>query len=1345
MIGKPDKAKLLRQWFRSMHLFGLFVMLWLPVAVLAQTGPHSDALSQGYLPGTGLTVDKQQVFTDDDWAFLSSRELSCAMAPNWPPINMYDQDKKLVGIAIDYWEIISKNLNIDIQCDVKESFSEVLQAIKARQADFMLATSITDERKQYAQFSKPYVSFPIAIATTIDKGYIPDESALTGKRVAVGRGYSAYQILRKENPGIHFVEVDNTGAGMKLLARNEVFAVVDNLPVLARIINDNNYKNIKVSGTTKHNIDVRLMVRNDYPQLAVIFNKAIDLISEEDRQRILSRWLDQDVVSGFSIALTEDEKNWLAEKHTVRVRTVDWAPYLIVRDNEAPQGIAVEYLKSIEKRTGIKFEYEVTHQPFAGFLESMKQGQGPDLTPVLVRTPEREQYLSFTENYISSPYVIFAREQEDLIMDISALTGKTVAVPKGFAVQALLAESFPEMRLLLVDSDENALQAVATGQADAYIGNLTVSSHIIHRRGFSDLRVVAPTPFGDHTLSMGNRKDWPELTSIINKALSSMTEEERTAIRNKYLSVRYEHGIDRAEALKWLLIFVGAASGIVLSLTFWNRSLKHQVHDRTAELEGTNRLLVNEIDERKLGQEKMRYQATLLENVSDAVVSVDPDFKVVSWNQAAERIYGWNAEEAIGRVFREVTSLEYLRQRRDDVLADLKKTGMWRGEVKQARKDGEQIFVQATVSEIKDDQGRLAGFVGVYRDITEQKETQALLAEREKRFRATFEQAAVGIAHVGLEGRFLRINQKFCAITGYSQEEMLKLTFQDITHPEDLEKDLYYVKELLDGAKNTYSMEKRYLRKDNEIVWINLTGSLLRDETGTPSYFVAVIEDISGRKRGEVALRESEKNLIDAQKLAHIGNWVWDIKMNRITCSDEVYRVCGIKPNTTITYDKLLEAIHPEDRDYHDTHTAEWLKNRGGDPFEYRVLRPDGSIRYIFGIGEVECDDDGEPVRMIGTLQDITERKKSQEALRESEEKFRSLMEQSPLSIQVLNLDGQIIRVNEAWKELWGISEEDLPEALEKYNMLEDEEARKLGIMPLIEKGFKGESVIMPVIEYDASSTLEDLGMDGAQGNKRWIQGRLYPIRNSKGKVVNVVDIEEDITERKKAEGKVQDYQQRLKALASQLTLAEERERRRIAADLHDHVGQSLALARIQLARARKTDSRTELDATLDEISESMRHNVQGVRELVFDLSPPMMNEVGLAAAISDWLDEQIGKRYGLKTEFVDDGRKKPLDNDVRVILFRNMKELLLNVVKHAQASHVKVTLDNTENRIRLVVQDDGIGFDSSAALGKVKLDGGFGLFSIQERMEGFGGSLEIVTEPGKGCKAVLVAPFSVK
>ena len=139
------------------------------------------------------------------------------------------------------------------------------------------------------------------------------------------------------------------------------------------------------------------------------------------------------------------------------------------------------------------------------------------------------------------------------------------------------------------------------------------------------------------------------------------------------------------------------------------------------------------------------------------------------------------------------------------------------------------------------------------------------------------------------------------------------------------------------------------------------------------------------------------------------------------------------------------------------------------------------------------------------------------------------------------------------------------------------------------------------------------------------------------------------------------------------------------------------------------------------------------------------MNERGLGAAISGWLEEQVGKKHGLETNFDDDGKEKPLNEDMRSILFRNVRELLNNVVKHAQAKKVKVTLERLGNRVKVVVKDDGIGLDTSDEYSNRKSESGFGLFSIEERMADLGGSFQILSKPGEGCEAMLTAPLNTE
>jgi PAS domain S-box-containing protein len=367
--------------------------------------------------------------------------------------------------------------------------------------------------------------------------------------------------------------------------------------------------------------------------------------------------------------------------------------------------------------------------------------------------------------------------------------------------------------------------------------------------------------------------------------------------------------------------------------------------------------------------------------------------------------------------------------------------------------------------------------VAVHDDVTERKQAEEALKQSEVKFRGTFEQAAVGIAHVAPDGHFIRVNQRLCDIVGYTQEELLRKTFQDITHPDDLKADLEYVRQVLADEIKTYSMEKRYYRKDDLIVWINLTVSLIRNESGEPEYFIPVIEDI---------------------------------------------------------------------------------------------------------------------------------------------------------------------------------------------------------------------------------------------------------------------------TERKEAEQKLVISQNNLRTLASRLIATEEEQRRQIASNLHDDVSQLLALSVNQLQKLRGSVGLADA-RTLDNTRQTLEEVIEHVRDLTFDLGSPTLYKLGLKAAIFEFLDERLRDHHAITCEFSGDDTDKLLDSNIRVLLFQAVRELLINVIKHAKANRVEVAVGRKGEDIQICVSDDGIGFDTKITEAPMQRTGGFGLFNIQNQLDLIGGSFEMHSQLGSGSHFTLTAPLKTK
>ena len=262
-----------------------------------------------------------------------------------------------------------------------------------------------------------------------------------------------------------------------------------------------------------------------------------------------------------------------------------------------------------------------------------------------------------------------------------------------------------------------------------------------------------------------------------------------------------------------------------------------------------------------------------------------------------------------------------------------------------------------------------------------------------------------------------------------------------------------------------------------------------------------------------------------------------------------------------------------------------------------------------------------------------------------------------------------------------------------------------------------------------------------SSGEELTLYGQAKTHYDEEGNPVRVIATLMDITAQQQAKGKLLEYQEQLKRLASQLTLAEEQERKRIATELHDRIGQTLAVSRMKLGVLRK-NGLSGTDARLSqELDELIGNAIQDTRSLTFELSPPTLYELGLGPTL-EWLAEHTSQQYGLACEFEDDQQPKPLEQDTCVILFQVVRELLSNVAKHAQSRQTKINLWKTDGQIAIRVEDDGVGFDTSTLDSHGPLKGSFGLFSIRERVGLLGGKFKIESIPGKGTQVVVMAPL---
>ncbi|MCF8032328.1 MAG: PAS domain S-box protein [Desulfarculaceae bacterium] len=265
--------------------------------------------------------------------------------------------------------------------------------------------------------------------------------------------------------------------------------------------------------------------------------------------------------------------------------------------------------------------------------------------------------------------------------------------------------------------------------------------------------------------------------------------------------------------------------------------------------------IIRDITALRAAEDSLRQSQQLYKSLAEAapvgIFHTDPTGMCTYVNEQWLRMAGISADQAMGDGWAQAIHPEDREAIWQDWERTAKTGNPFEGEYRFQHPDGEMVWFYGRAVPQKDSDGTIKGFVGIVMDITQRKEIERERAESMLLFQSTFEQAAVGIAHVAPDGTWLRVNSRLCSILGYSREEILGDAFQSITHPDDLEADLSLVQELLDGETDSYSLEKRYIKKDQSIVWINLTVSLVRDQNGEPDFFISVVEDIDRRKRAE--------------------------------------------------------------------------------------------------------------------------------------------------------------------------------------------------------------------------------------------------------------------------------------------------------------------------------------------------------------------------------------------------------------------------------------------------------------------------------------------------------------
>jgi PAS domain S-box-containing protein len=648
-------------------------------------------------------------------------------------------------------------------------------------------------------------------------------------------------------------------------------------------------------------------------------------------------------------------------------------------------------------------------------------------------------------------------------------------------------------------------------------------------------------------------------------------------------------------------------------------------------------------------------------------------------------------------------------------------------------------------------------------EVYERSRIEEALRESETRYRSLVKQASDGIYILDpRSNRILEANDQLLKMVGYTEEEIVRLSLEDIVVYES-ESVKESIAKVFKNRQHVFGL-RQYRCKDGSLIDVEISATLI--SVGDARVIMVNVRDVSDRKRAEAALQASERRYRTLFEESRDGVYLNTIDGTFLDGNQSMFDLFGYTREEMIGLNARELYVDPAQRD--EFKKLLWEKGSVRD-HEVKFRRQDGS--------EIDClftsafwrADDGTVIGYQGIIHDITERKQAEETvrrgrdelelrvqertaelrsaneklvqelgrrkqieemLRKAAERYKNLFDNSPMGIYRTNPEGRILMANTTLVRMLGYS---------SFGELASATSDKGDYLPTyLRKQFRER------LKREGRVRGLESAWKRADGSTTFVRENAKAIVGENGSVLFCEGTVEDITEQKKAEEKIHDYQEQLRYLASQLSLTEERERRRLATNLHDTIGQILAVSRIKLGALVESAPTDGFAAGLKEVRGFVEQAIQYTRSLTFELSLPILYDLGLEPAL-EWLGEQIQEQHKIQSSFETDGEPKPVDDEIRVFLFTAVRELLVNVAKHARADTVKISARREEGTIKVRVWDNGIGFDSAHLGFGPGRAGGFGLFSIRERVRHLGGLMTIKSQSNTGTEVTVTAPLQMQ
>ncbi len=789
---------------------------------------------------------KDALFTPEEKAWLATRPVvRLAVTDFIKPMDIVDSQGHYSGFNADLMALLSKRTGVQIVPVFHKSWPSTVERAMSGEVDGLLSASRTPEREASLLFTEPYAYDPVIAVTRGGRTDIGAWEDLAGKRVTITERTPIEKRIRDmvKDGSLEIVKDDREGLTRVLEGTSDAHVTwlipFGNLQRQGRIPNLQVALSENASGG-----DLRIGVHKSRPLVAGVLARGLKQISDEELAVLRAKWFSVDEKDEGGLVLTAEERAWIEGHKNIRVGFApDLPPLESLGGGGAYEGLTVDVLKLAANLMNVSMTPE-KGLSWAEVLTRIK-GKDIDLVPCAAPTPELKGSLLFTKPFQKFHMVIATSPETPLVYYLAELGGRTVGALRGSAAEAVLRRDFPDVKVALFDSTLEGLKAAATRTVDAYAGNAVVVSYVMAQHGLETLHLsMAEAPY---ELRMAVRADWPELVSILNKALAAISDNDREAILKTWTNLRVERSAD------WGLVFKVAGALLALGLVVMTVVLV------------ANRKLAREVAERQRAEKAIalaQAEMTQIFNTAASGMRVnDRECTILKVNDAFLALTGFTREELIGAKCHEKFGGSECGTEDCTLRRILAGENRVETTVIRETKNGDPVYCDVAATPFLSPDGELLGVIEDFRDMTERMKSQHLLRQSEVKYRELVESASSIILKLDMDGNISFINEFAQTFYGYSQQEVIGRPMVGALIPEsETASDglTEFIGDIVRDPGRHEKSESENQRKDGTRAWISWTNQVIKDDvSGTPRGLLCIGQDATERKKAQDGLRDA--------------------------------------------------------------------------------------------------------------------------------------------------------------------------------------------------------------------------------------------------------------------------------------------------------------------------------------------------------------------------------------------------------------------------------------------------------------------------------------------------------